>query len=126
MQDLQTKRMIGGGYECGGLYYYDASTPSPLQACLAADPYVWHYRLGHPVLPKLKSFVNVPASLRVFKCEACELGKHHRISFPSRVNKRSPSPFDVVHSDVWGSSLITTTIGFQYFVTFIDDHSRMT
>ena len=34
--------------------------------------------------------------------------------------------FDIVHSDIWGPSRISTTLGFQYFVTFIDDYSRCT
>ncbi|KAM1074188.1 hypothetical protein PS2_018841 [Malus domestica] len=32
----------------------------------------------------------------------------------------------VVHSDVWGSARILTTSGFRWFVTFIDDCTRMT
>ena len=32
----------------------------------------------------------------------------------------------VVHSDVWGPARILTTSGFRWFVTFIDDCTRMT
>ncbi|XP_020266951.1 uncharacterized protein LOC109842493 [Asparagus officinalis] len=34
--------------------------------------------------------------------ESCELGKHHRATFQSRVDKRSSFAFELVHSDVWG------------------------
>ena len=36
------------------------------------------------------------------------------------------SPFELVHIDVWGPCQIASTLGFHYFVTFIDDHSRCT
>ncbi|KAH9774810.1 retrovirus-related pol polyprotein from transposon RE1 [Citrus sinensis] len=38
----------------------------------------------------------------------------------------SPVPFMVVHSDVWGPSKVSTIGGARWFVTFIDDCSRMT
>jgi hypothetical protein len=58
-------------------------------------------------------------------CEACQLSKHHRVSFPSRVVSRVSSPFELVHSDVWGPINIASN-KFHYFVTFVDDFSRMT
>ena len=36
------------------------------------------------------------------------------------------SPFVLVHSDVWGPSRVVSILGFQYFVTFIDNYSRYT
>ena len=44
----------------------------------------------------------------------------------SRVNKRAASPFELVHSDVWGPCHIESKSGFKYFVTFVDDYSRTT
>ncbi|RVW49251.1 Retrovirus-related Pol polyprotein from transposon RE2 [Vitis vinifera] len=54
------------------------------------------------------------------------LGKHTRVSFPKRLNNRAKSPFELVHTDVWGPCRTASTLGFQYFVTFIDDYSRLT
>jgi len=34
--------------------------------------------------------------------------------------------FTLVHSDIWGPSRVKSNLGFQYFVTFIDDFSRCT
>jgi hypothetical protein len=58
-------------------------------------------------------------------CEACQLSKHHHVPFPSRVVSRVSHPFELVHSDIWGPMNIASN-KFHYFVTFVDDFSRMT
>lgn len=56
IQDLLTKRKIGGGYESNGIYYFD-NAPS-LVACFAAvSPLQIHYHLSHPSLDNLKRLV---------------------------------------------------------------------
>lgn len=51
------------------------------------------------------------------------MGKHHRVFYPSRVNKVSPRLFQLVHLDVWGLCMVPNSQGFKYFVTFADDCS---
>ena len=63
--------------------------------------------------------------ISIFRCDVCELAKSHRVSFPSNLNKSSV-PFMIVHSDVWGPSPNPTLGGSRWFVTFIDDCTRMT
>ncbi|RVW85872.1 Retrovirus-related Pol polyprotein from transposon RE2 [Vitis vinifera] len=85
----------------------------------------WHRtRLGHPSLSKFQKMVPSFSSLSSLACESCQLGKHTRVSFPKRLNNRAKSPFELVHTDVWGPCRTASTLGFQYFVTFIDDYSR--
>jgi transposase InsO family protein len=123
-QDLKTRRMIGMGHEVDGLYYLDLAPPSrALQSSTSALQ--WHCRLGHPSLSTLKHQVPSLRHQLVVSCEACQLSKHHRASFPSRVVPRVSSPFELVHSDVWGP-ITTVSNKFHYFVTFVDDFSRMT
>jgi transposase InsO family protein len=55
----------------------------------------------------------------------CELSKHTRTSYISRMHRTS-SIFDLIHSDVWGPSPVMAFSGHRYYVTFIDDHSRCT
>ena len=59
-------------------------------------------------------------------CESCQYTKLHRVHLSPRVNKRASAPFELVHYDVWGPCPILSSIGFQYFVTFVDDFSRVT
>ena len=35
-------------------------------------------------------------------------------------------PFSLVHSDIWGPSRVKTASGSRWFITFIDDHTRIT
>jgi len=40
-------------------------------------------RLGHPSLSILKILVPESSQTESLKCESCQLGKRHRISYPS-------------------------------------------
>ena len=57
-------------------------------------------------------------------CDVCELTKSHRISFPLSLNK-SPLPFMVIHYDMSGLSKVPILSGSRWFVTFIDDYTKM-
>uniref|UniRef100_A0A8R7PAD8 Integrase catalytic domain-containing protein n=1 Tax=Triticum urartu TaxID=4572 RepID=A0A8R7PAD8_TRIUA len=58
-------------------------------------------------------------------CDVCELAKHTRATYLSS-SERSQTPFEIVHSDVWGPSVVTSLLGERWFVTFIDGFSRYT
>ena len=62
----------------------------------------------------------------MFKCETCIQAKSHRASFPLSLNKSNNIPFSLIHSDVWGSAPHFDGSGIKWFVTFIDDCTRMT
>ncbi|XP_057478145.1 retrovirus-related Pol polyprotein from transposon TNT 1-94 isoform X6 [Actinidia eriantha] len=135
-QELKTGKVIGSGKAHGGLYFLESAPHSPMSCGLAlqADKgsaismlHQWHRRLGHPsfgILEKLFPNLVKHCSRSQFFCEACELGKHKR-SFYAPINKRSDSPFMVIHSDVWASP-IPSLKGHRWFVTFIDCFSRVT
>ena len=55
----------------------------------------------------------------------CQFGKQIALPFNDSVS-HGLSPFDLIHSDVWGPSPITTQGGSCYFVIFVDDFSRYT
>ncbi|KAL6326198.1 hypothetical protein AAG906_001593 [Vitis piasezkii] len=117
------KFTIDIGRESQGLYHL-TSDSSPA-VCISTDaPLLIHSRLGHPSLSKFQKMVPRFSTLSSLSCESCQLGKHTRVSFPKRLNNRAKSPFELVHTDVWGPCRTAFTLGFQYFVTFIDDYSR--
>ncbi|RVW42526.1 Retrovirus-related Pol polyprotein from transposon TNT 1-94 [Vitis vinifera] len=125
LQDRSTGKTIGIGRESQGLYHL-TSDSSPA-VCISTDaPLLIHNRLGHPSLSKFQKMVPRFSTLSSLPCESCQLGKHTRVSFPKRLNNRAQSPFELVHTDVWGPCRTASTLGFQYFITFIDDYSRCT
>jgi hypothetical protein len=136
-KDIKTRKTIGCGTKKGRLYYLDltSSSSSALAQSLSvtsststSNIWLWHKRFGHVSFGYLKHlfpelFLNTSPPL--FKCETCELAKSHRVPFHPSLNK-SPLPFTLIHSDVWGPAKVPTLNGSRWFVSFIDDHSRMT
>ena len=135
-QDMVSGRTIGSARESGGLYFLEDGTESGhlvTNSCfnsisVSNNVMIWHYRLGHLSFYYLKHLLldlfrnKSPSS---FKCEICELAKHHRSSFPARPYQAS-KPFLLIHSDVWGPSRASTMYGKKWSVSFIDDHTRLT
>lgn len=58
-------------------------------------------------------------------CEACPLGKHARKSFPKGEAWRTSYTLQLVHYDICGPMQTQSLGKNSYFLTFIDDFSRM-
>jgi transposase InsO family protein len=58
-------------------------------------------------------------------CRGCALGKNAKDAFPSN-DSRSKEILGLVHSNVCGPMSVPSSIGYRYYVTFIDDYSRRT
>ena len=85
-----------------------------------------HNRLGHSNISKLRKMVPRFSSLSSIKCGSCQLGKHARVLFPKHLHQRTKSSSELVHTDVRGFSRTESTLGFRYFVTFMNDYSQST
>ena len=66
------------------------------------------------------------SSLFSIEFKSCQLEKHTRVPFPKPLDQRTKSSFELVHTDVSSPSRTEYTLGFRYFVTFIEDYSRCT
>lgn len=84
---------------------------------------LWHRRLGHMAVTNMHFMKN--ASNLKLNCEVCAEGKHSRSSFPVN-GSRASELLEVVHSDVCGPMSTLSLGGNKYYVSFIDDYSRMT
>lgn len=129
-KDLKSGSILGTGTERDGLYYLDrTSTPLALSTRCGSSTdelLLLHCRLGHLSFQSLgRMFPSLLASCYKEKlvCDICELAKHTRANYPSN-GERSKEPFEVVHSDVWGPSVVTSLLGERWYVTFIDGFSR--
>ena len=124
LQDRRSGKTIRIGHESQGLFHLSSPLCSTACTCTEA-PLLLHNRLGHPSLSKFRKLVPHFSSLSSLECESCQLGKHTRVWFPKRLDPRTKSPFEFVHTNVWGPSRSTSTLGFRYFVTLIDDYSYL-
>ena len=85
-------------------------------------------RLGYINLNRINRLVKegilcdlVLQPIEVSKC--CLEGKMTKRPFPAKGN-RTNVLLELVHTDVCGSINIRVRGGFEYFITFINDHSR--
>ncbi|CAI7872052.1 unnamed protein product [Closterium sp. NIES-53] len=119
-----------------------ASRSSPASApcsCrpLAHETLLWHHRLGHPSLPRLRGMASralvsgLPRSLPPLPpgpaptCVPCVEGRQHAAphssSFPL-----TEAPLQTLHMDVWGPARVRGQGHERYFLLVVDDYSRYT
>ncbi|KAG9442993.1 hypothetical protein H6P81_018847 [Aristolochia fimbriata] len=134
VQDPTSGKVLGTGRKVGRLFdleALDTLSRFPLNYSFTASYdsafTLWHSRLGHVssrTLLKLISNGHLGSvSSTPLNCVSYKLGKHTVLSFNSS-DTRASTPFDLIHSDVWGPAPISTTGGSTYYVVFIDDFSR--
>ncbi|KAG7588381.1 Integrase catalytic core [Arabidopsis suecica] len=135
IQDPIKGLMIGRGEQISNLYVLDVqSVVNPADQItfstnIVVDSSLWHSRLGHPSMEKSDIITDVlgfkQRNKRSFHCTICPLAKQKHLPFKSK-NNVCDSAFDLVHIDVWGPFAVPTHDGYRYFLTIVDDHTRIT
>ncbi|CAI7896131.1 unnamed protein product, partial [Closterium sp. NIES-54] len=119
-----------------------ASRSSPVSAPCSCRPLshetlLWHHRLGHPSLPRLRGMAcrtllsGLPRTLPPLPpgpaptCVPCVEGRQcaapHSSTFPP-----IEAPLQTLHMDVWGPARIRGQGHERYFLLVVDDYSRYT
>ena len=124
LQDRSIGKTIGIGHESQSLFHL--GLPLCSTACTSTEDPLLLQSSGSSKPLQVSKVGSSFSSLSLLECESCQLGKHTRVLFPKRLDPRTKSPFKLVHTDVQGPSRSTSTLGFRYFVTFIDDYSQCT
>ncbi|CAI7744186.1 unnamed protein product [Closterium sp. NIES-54] len=104
---------------------------------LSHQPLLWHHRLGHPSLPRLRGMHShlllsgLPRSLPPLPpshappCIPCVEGRQraapHSSSFPP-----TSAPLQTLHMDVWGPSRVSGQGRECYFLLVVKDYTRYT
>lgn len=88
---------------------------------------LWHHRLGHPgvnVLSSLRNNNYIQCNRNSFTsvCQSCVFGKHIKLPFYDS-SSSTLAPFDIIHSDLWTSPIVSCA-GHRYYVLFLDDFSN--
>ena len=88
---------------------------------------LWHAKLGHASSSRVQQLASRgllgSVSTENFDCVSCQLGKQPALPFNSS-ELISTDIFDLIHSNVWGPSPVSSIGGSRYFVVFVDDYSR--
>ncbi|KAK9751071.1 hypothetical protein RND81_02G239600 [Saponaria officinalis] len=105
------------------------SVSSSVQSTVSNKVATWHHRLGHLPLYKLK-LLGVCNDFHINEnelnsCSICAKSRQHRLSFPIS-STSSSTAFELVHIDVWGPYPTPTYNGYKYFLTIVDDFTRVT
>ena len=130
------KKLIAIGSKVGSLYYlncYSHHVNVADNQCHETKEDIWHRCLGHLGKQSLQKLAkddldvgfDYDASKEIHFCEPCAQGKHHRSYFPKDGVKRADEPLELIHSDVCGKINAKSLSGAEYFVTFIDDKTRL-
>ncbi|CAI7846215.1 unnamed protein product [Closterium sp. NIES-53] len=103
-----------------------------------AHPIVlWHHRLGHPSIPRLRGMAShrlVSSLPRVFAslppspappCTPCVAGHLHTTPHSSSL-RPATAPFQTLHLDVWGPAPTQGLESERYFLVVVDAYSRYT
>ncbi|CAI7814835.1 unnamed protein product [Closterium sp. NIES-54] len=104
---------------------------------LSHQTLLWHHRLGHPSLPRLRGMAShvlvsgLPWSLPPLPpgpaptCVPCVEGRQraapHSSEFPP-----TEAPLQTLHMDVWGPARVRGQGHEHYFLLMVDDYSRYT
>ena len=93
-----------------------------------SNAYLWHLRLGHINSNRIQRLVKdvflEPLDFNEFPvCESYLEGKMMKMPFNAKGYKVKDL-LELVHSDVCGPMSIQARGGYEYFITFTNDHSR--
>ncbi|CAI7837464.1 unnamed protein product [Closterium sp. NIES-53] len=112
-----------------------ASAPSSCRP-LAHENLLWHHRLGHPSLPRLRGMASralvsgLPRSLPPVPpgpaptCVPCVEGRQR--AAPHSSFRPTEAPLQTLHMDVWGAAHVRGQGHERYFLLVVDDYSRYT
>nr|KYP33681.1 Retrovirus-related Pol polyprotein from transposon TNT 1-94 [Cajanus cajan] len=105
---------------------YLPTQPPQLHHVHCHSSLLWHYWLGHPASPILNHALRssqIPVQASATRCLDCPANKSHKIPF-NKSTLSSSCPLQVVFSDVWGPTSVTSINGHSYYVIFIDLFSK--
>ncbi|CAL1397374.1 unnamed protein product [Linum trigynum] len=129
IQDLEQKRVTGSARLTNGLYYLeDTSNPKTFTVASSNTFDLWHFRLGHlshSKIPYLHQFCTSIETQRGLPCDVCHFAKQRRLPFPLSQSVTTHA-FELLHVDIWGPNPLPSYDSFKYFLTIVDDFSRMT
>jgi len=132
MKDFQTGMTLMRCDSQGELYPITTTTTTNTQVVspstsAALSSSLWHDRLGHPRASILDShkwnkLIEWTKTRASSFCHSCPLRKHVKLPF-FYFHNSTCMPFDILHSDLWTSPILSS-LGKKYYVLFLDDYLK--
>jgi hypothetical protein len=128
-KDSKTAKVIGFKREKLCRLQFEPAQALVNNTCDMAE--LWHRRMVHLHHGALKVLQEIVTGLPDFStehhevCKGCAMGKYTKTTFPNS-DSRTRGILNMIHSDVCGPMSTVSLSGYEYYVTFIDDHSRKT
>ena len=85
--------------------------------------YLWHCRLGHIGVKRMKKLHADGILESLDACEPCLMGKMTKTPF-SGTMERATDLLEIIHTDVCGPMSVEARGGYHYFLIFTDDLRR--
>jgi hypothetical protein len=110
-----------------GLYNFSASLahlhPKGLSS-IHVSANIWHRHLSHASLPVINKAISLAhQNKNSYIFSECQLAKSHAMLF-KHVHVSVLKPLQLIYSDVWGPTLVLSTIGTRYYISFLDDATK--
>lgn len=122
------------GSETGGVYLFDVDKNGKPNVGICNSAFIcqisnelWHCRFSHhanQVMFVLGNKIGFKSDDHVSPCEICHKAKETMEPFPLSDHKYSCAG-DLVHCDVLGPYIVVSKDGYKYFLTVVDDFSRV-
>ena len=122
-------RVLARGKKIGTLYMTSSPRDTIAVTEASTDTSLWHRRLGHMSEKWMKMLLSrgkLPElkSTDFDMCESCILGKQKDVSFLKNGRTLKAEKLELVHTNLWGLSLVASLGVSRYYIIFIDDLSR--
>ena len=123
-------RVLAHEKKTGTLYMTSSPRDTIAVAEASTNTSLWHRRLGHMSEKGIKMLLSkgkLPElkSVDFDMCESYILGKQKNVSFLKSGRTAKAEKLELVHTNLWGPSLVASLRGSRYYISFINDSNRM-
>nr|GEX30398.1 cysteine-rich RLK (receptor-like protein kinase) 8 [Tanacetum cinerariifolium] len=123
------KMVVTAMEDCSLFSIVSNSVNHKYAASVFFDSYnLWHHRLGHVSDSNLKHIPCVSvtkANAKLDSCMSCPMAKFAKLPY-ALSDSHALEPFNLIHIDMWGPYKVATNGKYRYFLTIVDDFSRVT
>lgn len=99
--------------------------PASLRIEGLSQTMLWHHRLGHTPIERMKKIRAVKDNIKTGQeeCMVCPQAKFTKLPFNSS-HSRATEVFELIHIDIWGPYKVPTRKNHRYFLTMVENRKK--